>query len=33
MRKICLDVCVKRGAALLPDEKDVGESHLFLSLE
>ncbi len=33
LRRICQDLCVKRGGALLPDEKDIGESHLFLNLE
>ncbi len=33
LRKICQDLCAKRGGALLPDEKDMGESHLFLNLE
>jgi hypothetical protein len=33
LRKICQDLCDKRGGALLPDEKDIGESHLFLNLE
>ena len=33
LRKICQDLCAKRGGALLPDEKDIGESHLFLNLE
>ena len=33
LRKICQDLCVKRGGALLPDEKDMGESHLFINLE
>jgi hypothetical protein len=33
LRKICQDLCAKRGGALLPDEKDMGESHLFINLE
>jgi hypothetical protein len=33
LRKICRDLCDKRGGAFLPDEKDMGESHLFLNLE
>ncbi len=33
LRRICQDLCAKRGGALLPDEKDMGESHLFLNLE
>lgn len=33
LRKICRDLCNKRGGAFLPDEKDLGESHLFLNLE
>lgn len=33
LRKICQDLCAKRGGAMLPDEKDMGESHLFLNLE
>jgi hypothetical protein len=33
LRKICQDLCAKRGGALLPDEKEMGESHLFLNLE
>jgi hypothetical protein len=33
LREICLNLCNKRSGALLPDEKDMGESHLFLSLE
>ena len=33
LRKICLDLCAKRGGAMLPDEKDMGESHLFILLE
>jgi hypothetical protein len=33
LRKICQDLCAKRGGALLPDEKDMGESHLFILLE
>jgi len=33
LRKICQDLCAKRGAALLPDEKDMGETYLFLNLE
>ena len=33
LRKICKDLCAKRGGAWLPDEKDMGESHLFILLE
>jgi hypothetical protein len=33
LRKICQDLCAKRGGALLPDEKDMGENHLFINLE
>jgi hypothetical protein len=33
LRKICQDLCDKRGGAFLPDKTDVGESHLFLLLE
>jgi hypothetical protein len=33
LRKICQDLCAKRGGAMLPDEKDMGESHLFINLE
>jgi hypothetical protein len=33
LRKIYQDLCAKRGGALLPDEKDIGESHLFINLE
>jgi hypothetical protein len=33
LREICLNLCNKRGGALLPDEKDMGESHLSLNLE
>jgi hypothetical protein len=33
LRKMCQDLCAKRGGALLPDEKDMGESHLFINLE
>jgi hypothetical protein len=33
LRKICQDLCAKRGGAFLPDEKDMGESHLFINLE
>jgi hypothetical protein len=33
LRKICRDLCAKRGGAMLPDEKDMGESHLFINLE
>ena len=33
LRKICQDLCAKRGGALLPDERDMGESHLFINLE
>jgi hypothetical protein len=32
VRKLCQDLCDKRGGALLPD-KDMGESHLFIRLE
>ncbi len=31
--KLCQDFCNKRGGAMLPDEKDMGESHLFINLE
>jgi hypothetical protein len=33
LRRICQELCDKRGGAMLPDEKDMGESHLFLNLE
>jgi MORN repeat variant len=33
LRKICRDLCAKRGGAFLPDEKEMGESHLFINLE
>jgi hypothetical protein len=33
LRRICQDLCAKRGGAMLPNEKDIGESHLFLNLE
>ncbi len=33
LRKICQDLCEKRGGALLPDERDIRESHLFINLE
>lgn len=33
LRKICQDLCDKRGGAFLPDEKEMGESHLFVNLE
>jgi hypothetical protein len=33
LRKICQDLCAKRGGAFLPNEKDMGESHLFILLE
>jgi len=33
LRRICQDLCAKRGGAMLPDEKDMGESHLFINLE
>jgi len=33
LRSICQDLCAKRGGAMLPDEKDMGESHLFINLE
>ena len=33
LRKICQNLCAKRGGAFLPDEKDMGESHLFILLE
>ena len=33
VRKICQELCAIRGGAFLPDERDIGESHLFLNLE
>ena len=33
LRKICQDLCDKRGGAFLPDGKDMGQSHLFMNLE
>jgi len=33
LRKICQKLCAKRGGAFLPDEKDMGENHLFILLE
>jgi MORN repeat variant len=33
LRKLCQDLCARRGGALLPDGKDMGESHLFINLE
>jgi hypothetical protein len=33
LRKACRDFSAKRGGAWLPDDKDMGESHLFLNLE
>lgn len=33
LRKICQDLCDKRDCAMMPDEKDTGESHLFINLE
>jgi hypothetical protein len=33
LRKLCQDLCAKRGGALLPEQKDMGESHLFINLE
>jgi len=33
LRKICQDLCTKRGGAFLPDQKDMGESHLYINLE
>ncbi len=33
LRKICQEMCARRGGAFLPDEKDMGESHLFILLE
>jgi hypothetical protein len=33
LRKICQELCAKRGGAFLPNEKDMGESHLFILLE
>ena len=33
LRKICQDLCDKRGGAFMPNEKDTGENHLFLLLE
>jgi hypothetical protein len=33
LRKICQELCAQRGGAFLPDEQDLGESHLFILLE
>lgn len=33
LRKICQELCAKRGGAFLPCERDMGESHLLLNLE
>jgi len=33
LRKICQELCAKRGGAWLPDERDMGESYLFINLE
>lgn len=33
LRKLCQNLCDKRGGAMLPDEKDIGENYLFLNLE
>jgi hypothetical protein len=33
LRKVCQDLCAKRGGAFLPDQKDMGESHLYINLE
>jgi len=33
LRKICQNLCDKRDCAMMPDEKDTGESHLFINLE
>jgi hypothetical protein len=33
LRMICQKLCIKRGGAMVPDEKDIGESHLFVLLE
>jgi hypothetical protein len=33
LRKMCQDLCASLGGALLPDKKDIGESHLFVSFE
>jgi MORN repeat variant len=33
LRKLCQDLCDKRDAAMLPDERDMGESHIFINLE
>jgi hypothetical protein len=33
LRMICQELCARRGGAFLPDEKDMGESHLFILLE
>lgn len=33
LRKICQNLCDKRGCAMVPDEKDTGESYLFINLE
>jgi MORN repeat variant len=33
LRKLCQDFCDKRDGAMLPDQKDMGESHLYINLE
>lgn len=33
IRMICRGLCAKRGGAFLPDDRDIGESHLFINLE
>ena len=33
LRKLCQGFCDKRGGAMLPDEKNMGESHLYINLE
>jgi hypothetical protein len=33
LRKICQDLCANRGGAVLPEQRDMGESHLFINLE
>jgi hypothetical protein len=33
VRRICLDLIARRDGAMLPDEKDIGESYLILNLE
>ncbi len=33
LRQICQELCDKRGGAFLPEDKDIGESHLFILLE